>query len=97
MQDGSYIIGRTPSSGDRCGGGRLDLSHPTVSQRHAALLILQGTYYLADLDSHNGTWRHDGQQWQRHTEGYVDPDERLRFGEVEASIGELFEQRETAE
>jgi len=89
MQDGSYIIGRTPATRSYTGGGRLNIDDATVSHRHAALLVLQGTYYLADLGSHNGTWRLREGGYRPHTEGYVDPQEPLRFGETEVTLAEL--------
>lgn len=96
MQDGSYITGRNPWTSTHDGGGRLNISDATVSHRHAALLVLRGTDYLADLGSHNGTWRLDGGEYLRLTEGYVDPNDRLRFGEAEATLADLFAAREAS-
>ena len=87
MNDGTYLIGR------RAGGGRagsLVLDHPTVSQRHAELVVLEGTFHLTDLESRNGTWRARGDRWEQIESAYVEPDEALRFGEAECTIEELF-------
>ena len=87
MKDGTYLIGRS------AGGGRgrsLVIDHPTVSQRHAELVVLNGTYHLTDLDSRNGTWRIGPGGAQRIEAEYVRPDEPLRFGAVEYTLEQLF-------
>lgn len=86
--DGTWLIGRaTGTSG--AGRGFLALDHPTVSQRHAELSVLSGTYYLTDLGSRNGIWRQRDGRTERFTEGYVDPHERLSFGRCEVRLGDL--------
>lgn len=85
--DGTWLIGR--ATGGNRSTGFLALDHPTVSQRHAELLVLSGTYYLTDLGSRNGIWRHREGRRERFSEGYVEPDERLSFGQCEARIGDL--------
>lgn len=87
MKDGSYLIGRRPASGR---GRSLVIDHPTVSQRHAELVVLEGTCYLTDLGSRNGTWRVLPAGQERIEAGYVEPDEPLRFGEVECTLEQLF-------
>lgn len=101
MRDGTYIIGREgrrwradgPTDGGREHRGSrqyLVLPHPTVSQRHAELVVLGGRCYLTDLGSTNGTWRFDGAEPCPHREGYVDPHEPLRFGAVQCRLADLF-------
>ena len=87
-QDGTYIIGRTAASGGRR-RNRLVLDHPTVSHRHAELLVLAETYYLTDLGSRNGIWRERRGRVERLSEGYVRTDERLWFGQCETTLAQL--------
>lgn len=90
MEDGTFIIGREERHRGR---GYLELPHPTVSRRHAELIVLGGTYYLRDLDSTNGTWiLRDGRP-ERFQEGYVERDTPLRFGERDCTLAELFGDR----
>jgi len=86
--DGTFLIGRTAGdTGDQ--RGFLALDHPTVSQRHAELLVLSGSYYLRDLGSRNGTWRRRDGRSERFTEGYVEPEEPIAFGRCEVRLAEL--------
>lgn len=88
MLDGTYVIGRgAPSGARRRSSIRLD--DPTVSERHAELFVLNGTYYITDLQSRNGTWRIGDNGDERLKEGYVDLDERLRFGEAATTVRDL--------
>lgn len=96
MEDGTFIIGREDprghaagGHGGRRGGGYLELRHPTVSRRHAELIVLGGSYHLRDLGSTNGTWivRHGRPEPFR--EGYVELDTPLRFGERDCTLAEL--------
>ena len=89
MEDGTYLIGRAPDGRAGRGRRRLTLADPTVSQEHAELVVLDGTYYLIDLDSRNGTWRYDGSERAAHREGYVDLHEPLGFGAVQCSLADL--------
>ena len=100
MRDGTYIIGREdrrwhadgPPAGapERRGVGcYLELPHPTVSQRHAELVVLGGRCYLTDLDSSNGTWIvRDGER-QPLQAGYVEPDTPLMLGDCPCTVAEL--------
>jgi len=94
MKDGTYLIGRGASAGRT---PKFVIDNPTVSERHAELVVLGDTYYITDLDSHNGTWRVRDRGDQRLSAGYVGLDERLRFGVVECSLAELFSGRELAQ
>lgn len=102
MDDGKYIIGRedrrngsggSPSHrGERRAGGRyLELPHPTVSQVHAELIILGGTFHLRDLDSTNGTFIVRGDSPEPISEGYVELDTPLQLGERRTTLQELLE------
>ena len=51
-EDGSYLIGRGA-------GCRIHLPDPDVSERHALLILRDGTATLQDLDSSNGTYVND--------------------------------------
>lgn len=51
-EDGSYLIGRGA-------GCRIHLPDPDVSERHALLVLQDGTATLQDLDSSNGTYVND--------------------------------------
>lgn len=95
MRDGTYLIGRTRRRSGVTGCFVID--NPTVSERHAELIVLDGTCHLSDLDSHNGTWRVRSGGDRRISAGYVRPDERLRFGVVECSLEELFSGRQLAQ
>ena len=49
IADGSYTIGRS----DRC---RICLPDPSVSERHALLLVAGATCKIEDIGSENGTY-----------------------------------------
>jgi len=86
--DGTWLIGRATGAG-ASGTGFLALDHPTVSKRHAELLVLSGSYYLTDLGSRNGIWRQRNGRSERFSEGYVEPHEPLSFGRCEVRLGDL--------
>lgn len=94
VRDGTYLIGRRKESGHT---GCLVIDNPTVSIRHAELFVLDGTCYLTDLDSHNGTWRVSSEGVRRLVSGYVSPTERLRFGVVECTLEDLFSGRKLSQ
>jgi len=101
MQDGTFIIGRhdrrrhegdkSSAGAERRRGGRgyIEVEHPTVSQAHAELVVLNGTYYLADLGSTNGTWIVRRGAPEPFREGYVDLDTPLQFGECARTVRQL--------
>lgn len=102
MEDGTYIIGRedqrrrdrgAPGSGaDRRGGGRfVALGDPTVSQRHAELVVLGGRCYLTDLGSTNGTYIVRAGIAEPFREGYVALDTELIFGEHRCTVRQLLQ------
>jgi hypothetical protein len=89
VQDGTYIIGRDDDVAGTARRRRLGIADPTVSQRHAELVILAGQCYLTDLGSRNGTFRLREGAPERFREGYVDPHEPLLFGERRCTLAEL--------
>jgi pSer/pThr/pTyr-binding forkhead associated (FHA) protein len=87
MREGAYLIGRGPALAGRRSTIRLD--DPTVSERHAELVVLNGNLYLTDLGSRNGTWRVDASGEERLSEGNVAPDDLLRIGRIEMRVRDL--------
>ena len=66
-------IGRGPDN-------MLQIDDPSVSSRHAQLLLIDGRYQLKDLDSTNGTRVNS----EAVTDAFLRVGDRLRFGKVEA-------------
>lgn len=66
-------IGRGPDN-------TLQIDDPSVSSRHAQLLLIDGRYQLKDLDSTNGTRVNS----EAVTDTFLRVGDRLRFGKVEA-------------
>ncbi len=66
-------IGRGPDN-------TLQIDDPSVSSRHAQLLLIDGRYQLKDLDSTNGTRVNS----EAITDTFLRVGDRLRFGKVEA-------------
>ena len=67
------------------------LRDETVSRFHAELVITEeGRYFLVDRNSMRGTWRAVDGSWLRlkHSE-YVNPDDRIKFGEVETKLRDV--------
>ena len=73
---GELVVGSSPESDIRLG-------HPTVSRRHAALRIEEGSVTVEDLGSSNGT-RVGGAKTDGETE--LAPAAKIRFGSVEARL-----------
>ena len=80
MENRTFIIGRL---------GHIRLHDKTTSSKHAELSVLNDTLYLTDLDSTNGTYLMDHGKRRRFTEGYVEMDQLLAFGEHICSVREL--------
>ena len=79
----TFSIGRRRDSDIR-------LSHETVSRMHAELtLTTEGRCFLTDRNSLRGTWVFRAGDWRPHRQGYVDRQERLRFGKLEVSLRHL--------
>lgn len=87
MRDGTYLIGRSSA---RAGGRQvIQVDHPTVSELHAELFVLNGRYHLMDLGSSNGTWRRHRKGEERITGSDIGPDDELRLGEVRTTVRDL--------
>ena len=87
MKFQTLIIGRSRRADIRLGDA-------TVSRLHAELTVTaSGRYYLTDRASLRGTSvRRDG-EWVPHRQGYVGDHERVRFGQFETELSQLFESR----
>ena len=73
LTEEKITIGRAPDN-------LLQLDDPSVSSRHAQLVLVGERYQLSDLNSTNGT-RVNGQTI---TETFLKVGDRVRFGKVEA-------------
>ena len=73
LTDEKITIGRAPDN-------LIQIDDPSVSSRHAHLLLVGERYQLVDLNSTNGT-RVDGETV---TEVFLKLGDRVRFGKVEA-------------
>ncbi|MCW9014089.1 MAG: FHA domain-containing protein [Gammaproteobacteria bacterium] len=80
MENRTYIIGRQ---------GHIRLFDKTTSSKHAELVILDNALYLTDLDSTNGTFLMEQGRRKRFSEGYIDMNQTLAFGEHVCSVREL--------
>ncbi len=79
----TYTIGRDPSC-------EIHLAAPTVSRRHAELVVRRGSvYYLTDCASTGGTCRSGERGWERVRQAYIKPDEPLMFGDYQTSAAQL--------
>ena len=79
----TFIIGRTRRAD-------IQLDDETVSRLHAELALTSARrYYLTDRGSLRGTWLYRDGKWNPHRQGYIDIDERLRFGKVEVRLSAL--------
>ncbi|MEX1310386.1 MAG: sigma 54-interacting transcriptional regulator [Candidatus Sulfomarinibacteraceae bacterium] len=81
LAPGLYAIGSNTDATIR-------ISHPTVSRRHASLMIDDGGFTLTDLGSSNGT-RVDGRKITGATP--VPPESPIRFGSVDARFEQVRE------
>ena len=73
LTDEKITIGRAPDN-------LIQIDDPSVSSRHAHLLLVGERYQLIDLDSTNGTRLND----ETITEAFLKVGDRVRFGNVEA-------------
>lgn len=84
MDSRSYIIGRSRTCDIR-------LSDPTVSGRHAELIVMDDAIHLADLDSTNGTYVLTDKGFKSFKEGYVESTQKVAFGHFVCSVLQLTE------
>lgn len=61
------------------------LLDPSVSARHAELVLADGGIRLADVASKNGTL-HNGTELRPHDRVWLQPMDRVQFGQVEAFV-----------
>ena len=100
MDNGTYTIGRK----DRRRGPRMGptarrdrrstliwINHDTVSNVHAELDVLNGRFFLRDLNSTNGTFVEKEGKKLRLQEGYVEIDQVLFLGECRCTVRELLD------
>ncbi len=80
MENRTYIIGRK---------GQIHLYDRTASAQHAELKTVDNRLYLTDLGSTNGTFLIKDGKRTRFTEGFVDLDQTLAFGNQVCSVREL--------
>ena len=80
MENRTYVIGRK---------GNIPLNDKTTSAQHAKLVVLNNKLYLTDLGSTNGTFLLSDGKRTRFTEGYVELDQTLAFGNQVCSVREL--------
>ena len=87
LPEGASIIGsasaRSASSEPE---GELTLSHPSVSRRHARVVVRGDEVTLEDLGSSNGTWV-EGRRVR--SSSPVQAGSKLRFGSVEARLEQV--------
>ena len=69
LEEGAQVVGRDKSCD-------IVLPHLSVSRRHARLEIRQGTFFIWDLNSRNGTWLNG----QRVQEAEFTEKDRLKIG-----------------
>jgi predicted component of type VI protein secretion system len=86
----TFVIGRASSRSDA------DLLVPsqedTVGRRHAELTLAEdGSIYLVDLKSLNGTFVAVKNQWKRINQAAVERQQRVRLGEYETTVAELLQ------
>lgn len=91
LTEEKITIGRAPDN-------VIQIDDPSVSGRHAQLLLVENRYQLLDLDSTNGTRVNN----ENVTDVFLRVGDRIRFGKVEArfesdATGERQPLRETGE
>lgn len=108
LKDHTYIVGRerrqrsAPTTRDRRSQNSarsqryLPIPHRSVSRRHAEIFVLNGTIYLRDLGSKNGTFIVEKDKKVPFTEGYVEPEQRVMFGDCARCIGELLREHQAS-
>ncbi|HEX6996439.1 MAG TPA: FHA domain-containing protein [Gammaproteobacteria bacterium] len=81
--EGTFVIGRHKDAD-------IVIDDATVGRRHAELVVTNGKFFLADLDSSNGIFQllPDGREI-RFSRGWVSATDRFAFGRFESSVAEL--------
>jgi pSer/pThr/pTyr-binding forkhead associated (FHA) protein len=66
------------------------LNDPTVSRRHAELIMLDGgKLFLSDCNSTSGTFVFLNNNWEKVRQSYVGGDTKIRFGEFAIIASDL--------
>lgn len=79
----TYVVGRER-------GCDVRLDHGSVSRHHAEVVrVPGGRLYVTDRATTNGTFVLDGDEWRAIRQALLDPDGRIRFGDVEMSARRL--------
>ena len=111
LKDRTYIVGRERRRRAQATGRErrsqhsarsqryLPIQHRSVSRRHAEVIVLNGTIYLRDLGSKNGTFLVDENRTDKRPlrEGYVQPGQLVMFGDCVRRIGDLLRARQAEE
>ena len=79
LAEGEHVVGSHPGCG-------ISISHPTVSRRHARIVVSSGAVEVEDLGSRNGTWLAGARLTVPAT---IAPGSRLQFGTVPAVLEEV--------
>ncbi len=82
LSEGVSVVGSASTGA----AGDLVLSHPSVSRRHARLVVEGSEISLEDLGSSNGTWV-EGRRIRG--KASIGPGSSLRFGSVEGRVEEV--------
>ncbi len=108
LKDQTYVVGRErrrrakPTARERRSRRSvrsqryLGIPDPSVSRRHAEIVVLNGTIHIRDLGSRNGTFVIDSDTRRKVPlqEGYVGPDQLVAFGDCVCAIGKLLRRRQ---
>lgn len=81
----------TPLSIGRSSSCSITIADPTVSRHHAELTALDGDeFMIVDRGSTSGSYRLDGDKWIKFTRACLRGSDRLRFGDFETRVEDLF-------
>lgn len=74
----------------RSQGNEVQFDDATVSRRHAELLVLRdGRLFLTDCNSSGGTFVQSGGGWAPIRQAFVEPTDRLKFGNYSITAREI--------
>jgi hypothetical protein len=88
----TLVIGRSPSAD-------VVIADASVAPHHAELVVTDdGRLYLTDCATEGGTWRQGGGSesapgWHPVRQAFVAPDEPLRLGDHQCTVGDLLRRR----
>ena len=79
----TYVVGRER-------GCDVSLDDASVSRRHAEVVrVSDGRLYVTDCATTNGTFVLDGGDWRGIHQTFLEPTDRIRFGDCEMTAGRL--------